>query len=116
MDKEAVERIAVILATYNLPREPDSNSSSRLLRMERENCARHRLAELGYRKLPQAKPPLLSDEELENLKTEYEKILEVEWHPTVLYLLAVVAQAQREADIKFYSMGKPPFSLGFVDE
>ena len=57
MDKEAQEKIAIILGTYNLPRNPDGCSSGILLKMERENCARHILEELGYRK-PLDRPEL----------------------------------------------------------
>lgn len=39
----------------------------------------------------------LTDKVIENLKDEYEKILKVEWHPTVFYLLDAIAyEAQKE--------------------
>lgn len=37
---------------------------------------------------------LLTCEEIESLKEEYEGILKVEWHPTVFYLLGAITEAQ----------------------
>lgn len=62
--------------------------------------------ELGYRKLPKDKPPLLNNKEL--LKIFNAEISNpVDWmHEWLIDFsteLKMVAQAQREADIKFYS-------------
>lgn len=51
----------------------------------------------GYRKLPKDKPPLLSDERLWQI---------VEELYTPMIIAQAVAEAQGEADIKFYSEGR----------
>lgn len=48
---------------------------------------------------------LLKDEEIESLKEEYEKILQVEWHPTVFYLLDAVAKAQLKNAAEYLEKG-----------
>lgn len=42
---------------------------------------------------------VLTDEELEDLKADYEKILKRKWHPTVFYLMdAVVGKCEKKAN------------------
>ena len=59
---------------------------------------------LGYRKLPEGKPPLLSDEEIAMAKNP---ILEEDWVDFMQYVRGVtkeekeVAQAQWDSDIKW---------------
>ena len=52
------------------------------------------LLQLGYRKLPEDKPPLLSDEEIKKLGWG--------WMLNYDYELRDILQAQREADIQHY--------------
>ncbi|MBA7581213.1 hypothetical protein ES708_23115 [subsurface metagenome] len=59
----------------------------------------NQLGQLGYRKLPKDKPPLLSDEEIVEARIE-------NWSKPSGKRIPkdrAIAQAQREADIKFYS-------------
>jgi len=45
MDKELIEKVAIIIRTYDLPKDCDRNSSGIMRRTTAENCARHILAE-----------------------------------------------------------------------
>ena len=63
------------------------------LKIQDPECERI-LQQLGYRKLPTDKPPLLSDEETKELGWG--------WMLNYDYELRDILQAQREGDIKFY--------------
>jgi len=67
-----------------------------LLELEREG--EELLSELGYRKLPESKPPLLSDEEIWAIKFDKGSPF---LSPNLIRYRAV-AQAQRDSDIKWY--------------
>ena len=98
MDKEAQKKIAdIIVCTHSMFDERYEPASAEEFHDE-ANQILTSLKELGYRKLPKDKPPLLSDEKLPH------------WikYPDggkgdVIEAYKAVAQAQREADIKFYS-------------
>lgn len=93
MDKEAQEKIANWLHDKCLSGLTDFWSKC----LWEKNLAieiLNKIKELGYRKLKD-KPPLLSDEKLERLLSEYSG----NRRP---YLYRRIAQAQREADIKHY--------------
>ena len=103
MDQEAIERIAKEIQEAQDCRDEISplGTAGEILKI---------LEELGYRKLPQGKLPLLS------VPDHSESI----WCPHcgeefgIESNIEYAHEAQREADIKFYT--KPPFSAGFVDE
>lgn len=98
MDKEAQEKIVKIL---NEPlKAPWAGNAVDTIQAGIEYQALEilqTLEQLGYRKLPKEEPPLLSDEEiiqaLDNLIASSQVIKRPE---------RAVAQAQREADIKWY--------------
>lgn len=106
MDKEAQEKIAEILSQpikidllgarargfKGIEKKPNARVSQIL----------QALRQLGYRKLPKDKPPLLSDEKL-NALWRCEKGLP-EW-ATWEVPKWFAKQAQREADIKHYEGG-----------
>ena len=94
MDKEAIERIAKEIQEAQDCRDEISplGTAGEILKI---------LEELDYHKFPQGKPPLLSNEEIEAAnKSVYGDI-------PVLTMVQeedrYIAQAQREADIKFYA-------------
>lgn len=62
------------------------------------------LMKLGYHKLPEDKPPLLSDEEIRQIHTKQPIRLITDISPrNSREANHQVAQAQREADIEFYN-------------
>jgi len=122
MDKEAIEKIALlhyceymgwdyrnVKEREKLFKSSDDMKREMYVRAERTLKL---IEELGYRKLPQAKPPLLS------VPDHSESI----WCPHcgeefgIESNIEYAHEAQREADIVFYATEKPPFSAGYVDE
>lgn len=95
MNKEDKQKVIRILATYNLPRDPDINSSGALLNCERETCASHILAELS-------KPgELLSDEEINKAWDDaFDKPIEFDHKPTAeeIFMIRMKAVAQAQLD------------------
>ena len=98
MYKEALGKVGVVIevnipkwqqcVTKRLREELIDWMASRIL---------HNLEELGYRKLPQDRPPLLSDEAMDKAYIIPDKTQTWPYH-----LRNSIAEAQREADIKFY--------------
>lgn len=97
MDKEAQEKIAKLVFKRCFP-EYDLLTLEPYLKIAEEILII--LGRLGYRKLPEDKPPLLSDEEIENTYKEYEPVTDImNLH---MVFLKDIAQAQRKAGIKHY--------------
>lgn len=91
MDKEALEKMAVIIEV-NMPKWQQCTTKE--LRQELVDWVAAkilvRLTELGYRKLPKDKPPLLAD-----------VLVTTPAYGNKIDITAYL-QAQREADIKWY--------------
>ena len=95
MDKEAIEKIAEIINEavaegIYYPREPYADR------------AVEKIAQVlkGYRKPPKGEPPLLSDEEIVGALNDLIASPAIIKKPE-----RAIAQAQREADIKYYEEG-----------
>lgn len=91
-DKEAEEKIAdYISLAINLGLHLRARDAKRIY-LEMASAIFWILKELGYRKLPKDKPPLLSDGEI---RMVYQGMITDEHR--------VIAQAQRDSDINWYS-------------
>ncbi len=89
MTKEAQEKIDQIISAF-------------LSRIDDETGTVRRYAEsIGYHKLPEGEPPLLSDEKIIETKVWYQRGI-----PFIEERDRKVAQAQRKSDIEFYIGGK----------
>lgn len=102
MDKEAQEKIAKALyerCAGQLWEEASASSVDYYWSVA--HLALTKFEELGYRKLPKDKPPLLSSEEF---IAEFKKMEESNAVVNMPWMWGKqVAQAQREGDIKFYT-------------
>lgn len=122
MDKEAQKRIKEELRAFGFNNyevgkcpitlvhcqfQSDSNACSTCM----ANGLIEIVEQLGYRKLPEGEPPLLSDEEITETEVKYIEAYKKENNVILNFPLHgclredCIKQAQREVDIKFYKGG-----------